>query len=95
MDISKPTAIIAPDVSNALAVISPSNVQEKKNKKMSNAFSVMETTQPTTRDALSIKTYRREPSHRYEAKKKKKKEKNPESPIAITNQTRYFLGYYS
>jgi hypothetical protein len=34
MDIPKPNIIIAPDVSNALAVISPSNVQEKKNQKM-------------------------------------------------------------
>jgi hypothetical protein len=71
MDVPKSTAIIAPDVSNALAVISPSNVQEKKNQKMSNVFSVMVNTQPTTKDALSKKTYRREPSHRYEANKKK------------------------
>jgi hypothetical protein len=62
MDTPKPTAIIGPGVSNALAVISPSTVQEKKNQTMSNVFSVMVTTQPTTSDALSRKTYRREPS---------------------------------
>jgi len=73
MDIPNPTVIIAPDVSNALAVISTSKVQEKKNQKMSNVFSVMVTTQPTTKDALSTKTYRREPSHRYAANKKKEK----------------------
>jgi hypothetical protein len=64
MDISKPTAITAPDVSNAPAVISPGNVQEKKNQKMSNVSTVMVTTQPTTKDAQSTKTYRRETSHR-------------------------------
>ena len=67
MDIPRPTAIAAPTVSNAPAVISPSNVQEKKNLKMSNVSSVMVTTQPTINDALSTKTCRKEPSHLYEA----------------------------
>jgi hypothetical protein len=61
---------------NALAVISPGNVQEKKNQTMSDVFSVTVTTQPTTRDAVSTKTYRREPSRRYEANKKKKTRKS-------------------
>ena len=64
MDIPNPTVIIAPDVSNALAVISTSKVQEKKNQKMSNMFSVMVTTQPTIMDELSTMADRREPSHR-------------------------------
>jgi hypothetical protein len=53
-------------VSSALAVISRSNAREKKNKKMSNAFSAMVTIQPTKKDAPSTKTYKREPSHLYE-----------------------------
>jgi hypothetical protein len=53
-------------VSSALVVISPSNAQEKKNQKMSNAFSMMVTIQPTTKDAPSTKTYKRELSHPHE-----------------------------
>jgi hypothetical protein len=47
----------------------------KKNQKISNVSSVMVTTQPTTKDAQSTKTYRRETSHRYEANKTGKKHK--------------------
>jgi len=68
MDIHRPK-LIAPDVSSVLAVISPNNVQEKKSQKMSNAFCVMVITQPATKDAPSTKTYKREPSHPYEAKR--------------------------
>jgi len=68
MDIHRPK-LIAPDVSSVLAVISANNVQEKKSQKMSNAFCVMVITQPATKDAPSTKTYKREPSHPYEAKR--------------------------
>lgn len=45
MDKPKPNSIRAPGVSNALAAISPSNAEEKKNQTMPNVFSVMVTTQ--------------------------------------------------
>ena len=57
----------SPVASNVPAVSSPSNVQEKKNLKTSKVSSVMVTTQPTIKDALSTKTCRKEPSHLYEA----------------------------
>jgi antitoxin component of MazEF toxin-antitoxin module len=69
MGIPKPIASTAPEASNAPVVILPNNVYGKINLTMSNVFSAMVTIQPTTRDALFIKTYRREPSHHFEEDK--------------------------
>ena len=72
MDIPTPIVIIAPDLSSAPEDISPSNARENKNQNMLNAFSAMVTIRPTTKDAPSTKTYKREPSHPYETNRTEK-----------------------
>jgi hypothetical protein len=73
MDIARPI-VIAPDVSSALAVISPSNVQEKKSE---NAKCVLcDGNHPANyKDAPSIKTYKREPSKPLRHKQDEKHQK--------------------
>jgi hypothetical protein len=66
----KPTASIAPKVSNARVPILPHNVYEKTNPTTSDLFSAMASIQQTTNVVLLIKTYKREPSHRFDETKK-------------------------
>ena len=67
MDIPRSTAIAAPAASNAPAVIPPTK-QSPRKEKSENVKCVLcdGNTQLTIKDALSIKTYRKETSHLYE-----------------------------
>jgi hypothetical protein len=50
--------------------------KERKNQKMSNAFSLMVTILSTTKDAPSIKTYKKELSHPYDPNRTKNTRKS-------------------
>jgi hypothetical protein len=90
-------------VSNALETTLPNNVHEKKSQKLLNVFSVMATIQPTTKAALSTKTYKKKPSHPYETNRQttigtfyRKQKSNQTSPMPLLSnlnkvKTRLFL----
>jgi hypothetical protein len=84
-DIPRSTVITAPAVSGVLAVTSPNNVKEKS-QKMSNAFSVMVTTQRRLQGLTK---------QNFPAPTKQTGREQSESPIANTTQARHLLCYCS